>query len=83
MEDLERNENSDQIITEKLRQDKYHVITNLYDEYRKWNYSMDEFYFCVQQIGRNNMTVNPFNFDWERHAYKIQITNFFLLNQTI
>lgn len=83
LEDLVRNENSDQVIIEKFRQDKYRVITNLYDEYLKWNYSMNEFYFCVQQITGKNTAVNPFDFDWERHACKIHITNCFLLNQTI
>ena len=82
LDDLQ-NENNNQVIIENLRQDKYHVITELCDEYKKWNYSLDEFYWCVVQINRNNQTRNPYDFHWERHAYKIHISNCFLLNQTI
>lgn len=33
-----------------LLEEKYQVITKLCDEYNKWNYSLDEFYYCVRQI---------------------------------
>ena len=82
LEDLERNENTQADIIDKIRYEKYHVITELYDEYKKWNDSLDEFYFCVRQIGLKNQAVNPISFDWERHAYKIHISNCFILDQT-
>lgn len=64
----------------RLLEEKYQVITKLCDEYKKWNYSLDEFYYCVRQISLKNQLLNPFNFEWKRHAYKIHISNCFLLN---
>ena len=82
LDDLE-NGNNNYAVRETLREDKYHVIVELCDEYKKWNYSLDEFYWCVVQINRNNQALNSYRFDWERHAYKIHITNCFLLNLTL
>ena len=65
--------------THNLLLHKASVISDLCKEYQDWNESLDELYWCIAQISLNNFAVNPFNFEWKREAYKVHITNCFLL----
>ena len=81
LEDLEGNENTPSLVKQKLHEEICYVIVDLYSESIKWNVSLEEFNFCIRQIRLKNQAVNPIPFDWERHAYKIHISNCYILNQ--
>ena len=73
-------ENDNQALVQSLVLSKAHVISDLCKEYENWNDSLDELYWCIAQITLGDSSVNPFNFEWERQAYKVHITNFFLID---
>ena len=56
------------------------VIVQLNTECHKWNMDMKEIDFLIRQISLKDEAVNPIRFDWERHAYRNQIANCFMLN---
>ena len=83
LEDLEQNQNAALQVKQKLREEIWHTTFDLYDECNKWNISINEFMFLVDQIISKNQTVNPIPFDWDRHAYENHISNCFILNHEI
>lgn len=72
-------ENHNQILKQTLLLSKAHVVIDLCKEYQDWNETLDELYWCIAQISLNESSVNPFNFEWKREAYKVHITNCFLI----
>ena len=62
---------------------KTHIVSDLCKEYKDWNDSLDELFWCIAQITLGNSSINPFNFEWERHAYKVHITNCFLIENFV
>ena len=73
---LQENHEQDEIIRGEI----IFVSFDLYNEFLKWNYSLQLFYFLSRQIREKNETVNPIPFDWDRHAYINHISNCFILN---
>ena len=58
---------------------KGRLILDLYNEYRQFNQSLDELFYCLDQIESVNLLVNPLNFDLNPFAYKVHLTNCFHL----
>ena len=57
--------------TQNVLLHKASVVSDLVKEYQDWNESLDELYWCIAQISLNELAVNPFNFEWDRVAYKV------------
>lgn len=55
-------------------------MIDLYKEYIKFNESIDEYHYCVNQIELGNSLLNPLNYDLNPFAFKVQVTNCFYLN---
>ena len=62
---------------------KGHLIFDLFIEYQKFKESIDEFYYCINQIEAGNSLLNPLDFDTNPFAYKVHITNCFYIKQKL
>ena len=62
---------------------KGHLIFDLFIEYQKFKESIDEFYYCINQIEAGNSLLNPLDFDTNPFAYKVHITNCFYIKRKL
>ena len=56
------------------------MINNLYTEYKKFNHSIEEFYYCVGGIELNDNLLNPLEFELKQFAYKVHVENCYKLS---
>ena len=59
---------------------KMKLINSLYSEYKKFNYSIEEFYYCVGGIELNDSLLNPLEFELNQFAYKVHVENCYKLS---
>ena len=58
---------------------KGQLILDLYKEYRQFNESFDELFYCISQLESDNSLIDPLNFDLNPLAYKLHVSNCFKL----
>ena len=71
---IENGDNNEENLNTKCR-----LTFDLYQEYKKFNNSLDELYYCINQMELGNSLLDPLNFDTNPCAYRVHITNCFYL----
>ena len=76
---LFRNIDNGYIDANDVNDTKMTLINRLFEQYQKFDLSLDEFHFCVGGIESNNDLLNPLEFELDEFAYIIHVRNCYLL----